>query len=186
MHAPARATLQIANDGSVPADTWARIDGWIETGSAWFSFLGLLLGVVTLVVAIVQLRKTRRAADAARVAAQGAVAKMQFVQNLVNLEQLCSRSIALQSAVKGPNRALTIDRAAELRNALARFHGVQDGADPFSAGVLECLGRARDIHSEIYKTPPKTPIGPDVLDSINALHEKLLQMSGGESARMGV
>jgi hypothetical protein len=148
---------------------------------------GFVVGVVTFFMALSQLKQTRKAAEAASSAATAAVAKMQIVQNLVTLEQLCARSRDLQTSAKGPNRALTFSRASELRDALARFTGRHlDKESPHLQTLQELLEAAGVIHMDIEKMPPgRKAVDSGILDRINRVHEKLLQLSGVEDSRIG-
>lgn len=118
-------------------------------GGVWFNFaslmltaLGSLLGAVALLIALWQLGRTRRAAEAAQSAAEDAgrsakqaAERTAQVVTLVDLTKLCSTSSEIVHLIRSSSNETAVNRAHQLRRDLvraresAKSHKVADGMD---------------------------------------------------------
>jgi len=85
------------------------------------SILGIILGVPSVVIALVQLHRTKRAAVAAGESAKEAVQRISNVVAVSSIEQICSRSRDLQHLIRGRDLTASATAAFELREALSKF-----------------------------------------------------------------
>jgi hypothetical protein len=93
----------------------------IEIAGALASIVGLVIGIPALIVGLVQLRRTKRAAEAAATSAGDAVRRLSNVAAVASIEHVCSRSRDLLHLMRTGNLAASATAAFELREALAKF-----------------------------------------------------------------
>lgn len=111
---------------------------------------GLAVSLAGFTVALWQLGRTKRAAEAARDAAAEAVQTIRHVQAVATIQDICGRSRDLLHLTRARNLSAAATAAFELRDALARFQ-VSD-----SGQTLQ---------------PPK--LWKDALSSVASVHERL-------------
>ena len=98
--------------------------GWLKTieiVGAIASIAGALFGLPALVVAMVQLWRTKKAAVAAASSAADTVRRLSSVVAVSSIEQICSRSRDLIHLIRAKNLTSSATAAFELREALAKF-----------------------------------------------------------------
>jgi hypothetical protein len=82
---------------------------------------GLMVSVLGFTLALWQLARTQRAAEAARVAATEAVDAARFVRAVATIQDISGRSRDLIHLTRARNLHAAATAAFELRDALARF-----------------------------------------------------------------
>jgi hypothetical protein len=105
------------------------------------SIWGTAVGLPALVITLVQLTRTKRAAEAAADAARHAVYRVGGVLAVASLEQICSRSRDLLHLTRARDLSGSATAAFELREAIAKFSQSQ------AAGQLQ----AADAWSTLLK-----------------------------------
>jgi hypothetical protein len=82
---------------------------------------GLVISVLGFATALRQLSRTRRAAEAARIAATEAVAVARYIRAVATIQEIAGRSRDLIHLTRARNLHAAATAAFELRDALARF-----------------------------------------------------------------
>lgn len=114
----------------------------IEVVGGIASIAGVLFGLPALVIAMVQLWRTKKAAEAAASSAADTARRLSGIVAVASIEQICSRSRDLLHLIRAKNLTSSATAAFELREALAKFCKSQ--------GALQLLNE--DVWSKFLKT----------------------------------
>ena len=82
---------------------------------------GLVISIAGFGLSLWQLRKTRRAAEAAELASRDAIRSMRFIYAVAHIHDICGRSRDLLLLVRTKNLSPAAAEAFELRDLIARF-----------------------------------------------------------------
>ncbi len=85
------------------------------------SIAGVVFGFPALVIALVQLRRTKKAAEAAAASSKETLQRVSTVVAVASVEQICSRVRDLVHLIRARDHIGSATAAFELRDALARF-----------------------------------------------------------------
>jgi hypothetical protein len=137
--------------------------------------IGLLLGVLGLLFTLVQLYKTRSAAEAARDAALLAVTSIRKLEAATKMQEICARSRELLTFLHGRSLASSAHAAFELRDAMARYGHDEQSQAIVKSGVWErAASEAQEIHERLESAALLNRIGADeratLLHSVAKLH----------------
>lgn len=91
--------------------------------------LGLLVSIAGFCLALWQLGRTRRAAEAAKEAANKAFEGISFIQAVSTIQDICGRSRDLLHLTRAKNISAAANAAFELRDALSRFSVTNKGLE---------------------------------------------------------
>jgi hypothetical protein len=151
---------------------------------------GVVLGLPALVIAMVQLRRTKRAADAAAASSREALQRLSTVVAVASIEQICSRSRDLLHLTRARNLSGSATAAFELRDALAKFCRSQAAKrlqqdETTWASLLNSVSEIHDV-LEGAAAIRKIDAGrrEEVLQGIARIHSQLSMLAGvaGEKA----
>ena len=113
------------------------------------SVLGTVLGLPALVLTLIQLARTKKAAEAAAQSAHQAVQRIGGVLAVASLEQICSRSRDVLHLTRARDLSGSATAALELRQALAKFSQSKAAAELQPAGtwsnLLKSVGETHDL-----------------------------------------
>lgn len=101
--------------------------------------LGFVIGVLGLSVAIFQIMKTRRAAEAAAAAAKDAARSVGAITTLIDVNWLCSVSSQVILLIRERNLAAAALRAQDLRSGIAQIRASKSGGDLLSANDWQAM-----------------------------------------------
>ncbi len=110
-----KVPITLANQPFFGGDSW-RYDFWIFL----LAIVGLGIAVGALWVAVVQIRKTRKAADAALEAVKAATDEISKIRAVVDLSQLCQLARELITLLREGNLSAATIRALDLRIGIAQ------------------------------------------------------------------
>ena len=89
--------------------------------------VGVILSIAGFGLALWQLHRTRRAAEAALVASNNAVLAIRYVHSVAHIQEICGRSRDLLHLARAKNMMSAATAAFELRDLVARFHATESG-----------------------------------------------------------
>ena len=161
----------------------------IEIVGAVASIIGVVLGTPALIVAFIQLLRTKKAAEAAAEAAKEAVQRVSRVAAVATIEQVCSRSRDLLHLVRARNHTASATAAFELREAVAKFclSSVAKQLLP-AMEWSKLLKSVSTVHDSLERAAGINKMDSDnrdeLVQSISALHSKfsMLTTTAGEKA----
>ena len=104
---------------------------WFNVFSLVLTALGAGLGVWALWLAYVQLRRIARAADAAKAAAERALAEVRGIASVVDLERLSGLCREVTTLLRSDRRLDAVRPLHDLRIGLARARSGRGGGDLF-------------------------------------------------------
>jgi hypothetical protein len=88
---------------------------------------GLMLSVAGFAVALWQLHRTRRAAEAAMEASRDAVQSLRHIRSVATIQDICGRSRDLLHLARARNLRSAATAAFELRDLVVRFRATEAG-----------------------------------------------------------
>lgn len=101
--------------------------------------LGLLISVAGFWLALWQLRRTRKAAEAAQEASIQALNGVSYIQAISTIQDICGRSRDLLHLTRAKNIPAAANAAFELRDALSRFSVTTKGLELQKKGAWDSL-----------------------------------------------
>jgi CHAD domain-containing protein len=105
---------------------------WFNVFSFALAILGATLGVWALWLAYGQLRKTQRAAEAAKDAAERALAEVQSIATIVEIERLSGLCREVTTLLRTDRRLDTVRILHDLRIGLAKARSTREGENLFT------------------------------------------------------
>ncbi len=102
------------------------LHNWLSDNGALIGFLGLIVGVVAVIIAIRQNRKSASATEAAEEAGREAMAKMRNGFLLILIPQLGRIESGLDSAVRSSSHSLIADHLLEWPYYAGQLRGLLD------------------------------------------------------------
>src|SRR5262245_20834378 len=93
----------------------------VEAVSLFVGVAGFIASVAGFGVSIWQIKKTQRAAEAAKAASEAVQVQIAEVMRLVSIEQMCGCTQNLLHLVRAKNWPASAHAAFELRNGLAKL-----------------------------------------------------------------
>lgn len=114
------------------------------------NIIGLVVSIAGFSVALWQLVRTRRAAEAARDAAAEALRTVNHVQAVASIQDICGRSRDLLHLTRARNLIAAATAAFELRDLIARFHGTDGGRQLLSINMWQATANdVRLLHERL-------------------------------------
>jgi hypothetical protein len=162
----------------------------IDFMGALASIVGIVFGLPSLIVAFVQLHRTKRAAEAAAASAQEALQRIGSVVAVASIEQICSRSRDLLHLIRARDLTGSATAAFELRDALAKFckskAAVQLQDDNAWLVLLNSVG---DVHDALEGAAAIRKIDAtrreEVLQTIARIHSQLSMLAAVAGDKAG-
>lgn len=154
------------------------------------SLLGTAVGLPALVIALVQLARTKRAAEAAAEAARQAVHRIGGVLAVASLEQICSRSRDLLHLTRARDLTGSATAAFELREALAKFSQSKAAAQLQAADAWSNLLKGvGEIHDALERAAAirRIDVGQreNILQAIAHTHADLSMLAAAAGQKAG-
>lgn len=154
------------------------------------TFIGIMITLLGLGVAIVQLNRTKKSAKAAAESAKETARRISSTLNVVSLEQISSRSRDLQHLVRAKNLRAAATAAFELREAMARMNIEQmDGIQNPVQEKKEIMGKIVSVYerleaaAQINKSDAEIRV--ECLNDIAKIHDWISAMTGEAAAIAG-
>lgn len=88
---------------------------------------GLFVSIAGFGLALWQLNRTRRAAEAAMAASNETARAVRYVYSVANIQDICGRSRDLLHLTRARNLKSAATAAFELRDLVVRFHATESG-----------------------------------------------------------
>lgn len=161
----------------------------LEIIGAVASIAGAVIGLPALIMALVQLRRTKKAAEAAAASANDALQRLSNVVAVASIEQICGRSRDLLHLMRARNLVASATAAFELREALAKFCKSKVAMKLLEAEAWsKLLTSAAEVHdalegaASIKKIDAR--IREQLLQTVASLHAELSMLApvAGEKA----
>lgn len=168
--------------------------GWLMTHidivGGLASIIGTVVGLPALVIALVQLRRTKKAAEAAAISGSEALRRLGGVVAVASIEQICSRSRDLLHLIRARNLSGSATAAFELRDALAKFSKSHAAMQLEEENVwLDLLENVGEIHDrlECASAINKFDAGhrEEVLQDLARVHSRLSMLSAVATENAG-
>ena len=160
---------------------------WFNLLSFVFTTAGATLGVWALWLAYVQLRKTQRAADAARAAAERAVTEVRTIATIVDVERLSGLCREVTALLRSDRRSDATRSLHDLRIGLAKARSTRGGVRLFApagdwdaiiaevAGMQRRLGRAKPPGLAAHTTAGFADRVADIDQRLNELSPRAVE-----------
>lgn len=138
---------------------------------------GLIVSIAGFGLALWQLGRTRRAAEAAMKASQDAITAIRHVHSIANIQDICGRSRDLLNHARTKNLQATATAAFELRDLVARFHATDSGRKLTTEhGWTEILRNIASTHERLESAAAINRIDVQeketLLHNISSLHSQ--------------
>ncbi len=139
---------------------------------------GLVVSVAGFALSLWQIGKARTAAEAAKAAAQEAIAAMSMVYSVANIQEIYGRSRDLLHLARANNLDAAATAAFELRDQVARFQATDAGRRLTDAQTWQQIFvDLRSIHDRFESAAMLKILGGDecetLLHRISELHIQL-------------
>ncbi len=166
----------------------------VEIVGAFASIVGVVLGVPALIFGLVQLLRTKKAAEAAADSAKEAVQRVSRVAAVATIEQVCSRSRDLLQLVRGRNHSASATAAFELREAISKLCRSSVASQLLPGPEWQKLLKSvSEVHDTLERAAGINKMDVDSRDGlvhrISEIHSKLSmlttvagEMAGGSNA----
>ena len=153
---------------------------WFNLLSFAFTTLGVLLGIWALWIALVQLRKTLTAAQAARSAAEAARSDVSRIVTVVDLQRLSAVCLEIVTLLES-GRGETVSRPLhQLRTGLVQLHATDRGLLlGAQVGSVELISEIEAIQQRFDTAMPRSPDARAIrqcMTLVKAVDAKLHQM----------
>jgi hypothetical protein len=154
------------------------------------SIIGTVVGLPSLVIGLVQLNRTKRAAEAASAAAQDALFRISGVMAVASLEQICSRSRELLRVARNRNLSSTATAAFELLEVVSKFSKTRMASSLSEPTEWDRIQKiVSDLHSGFVSAAAINKIDSTykrkTLTEIAELHSYFNMMASTASERAG-
>lgn len=131
---------------------------------------GLVVSVAGFGISIWQLYRTRKAAEAAMVAARDAVQSLKLTRSIATIQEICGRSRNLLSLARDRNLASAAIAAFELRDSVVQFRATDIGKNVCNADTWSItLEKTRTIHERLETASMTNRI--DANDRATLIHD---------------
>lgn len=136
---------------------------------------GLIVSVAGFALSLWQLRKTRRAAEAAMHAAKETVQAVRVIYSIASIQDICGRSRDLLHLARARNLTSAATAAFELRDLTARFHATEAGKALATVKLwADTLEDLRSLHERFESAAMTNRLDPHeretLVHTISRLH----------------
>lgn len=146
---------------------WAAFLGWIAENRIGdlSSIAGVLISIVGFVLTVYNVRRSKKAAELARDAAQSAKNSIQTFEAVVDLSGVIGLLDEIKRAHRTRQWAVLPDRYAALRRTLINVRKSRELSDQQAAVLQAAIANLSDMENAVEKALPDVP--PDLHTKFN-------------------